>query len=67
MPIDTQSNDLWSWHIDMTADVAATDAAVRGRHFVYISPGPIHSNRGDRQWSLMVRDPDGHATMLESR
>lgn len=67
MPIDTQSNDLWSWHIDMDADVAAADAAVRGRHYGYVSPGPVHGGPGARPWSLLVRDPDGHAVMLESR
>jgi len=67
MPIDTQSNDLWNWHIDMDADVAAADAAVRGGHYGYVSPGPVHGDFGAHQWSLLVRDPDGHAAMLESR
>jgi catechol 2,3-dioxygenase-like lactoylglutathione lyase family enzyme len=66
-PIDTQSNDLWNWHVDMAADVEAGDAAVRRGHYAYISPGPIHWNHGDRQWALSLRDPDGHATFLDSR
>lgn len=66
MPIDTESNDLWSWHIDMDADVAAADAAVRGRHYGYVSPGPVPMGAGAPPGSLMVRDPDGHAALLES-
>lgn len=64
MPIDTQSNDLWSWHIDMTADVAAADAAIRMHHYAYVSPGPVETMSGGTQRSLMLRDPDGHATLL---
>ncbi len=66
VPVDTLSNDVWNWHVDMTADVQAVDAAVRRGHFAYISPGPLHGNPGDRQWMLTVRDPDGHATLFES-
>jgi len=66
MPIDTQANDLWSWHIDMAADVAAADGAIRSRHVAYVSAGPVNLGLGTPQWSLLVRDPDGHATLLES-
>lgn len=65
-PPDTQSNDLWSWHIDMSADVQAVDAAVRRGHYAYISPGPVHWSHGGRSWMLSVRDPEGHATIFES-
>jgi hypothetical protein len=64
MPLDTLSNDLWNWHIDLSADVQAVDGAVRRGHYAYISPGPIHWTRGDGTWVLSLRDPDGHATML---
>jgi catechol 2,3-dioxygenase-like lactoylglutathione lyase family enzyme len=67
MPIDTASNDLWSWHIDMAADVAAADSAVRSHHAAYVSPGPVSPVVGSPQRSLMLRDPDGHETLLESR
>lgn len=67
MPIDTQSNDLWSWHIDMRADVAAADRAIRAHHDAYVSPGPVDLGAGRGGFSLLVRDPDGHATLLESR
>jgi len=65
-PIDTQSNDLWNWHIDMSADAQTVDAGARRGHYAYISPGPIHWNHDGRQWVLSLRDPDGHATMFES-
>jgi len=67
MPIDTQSNDLWSWHIDMTGDVEAADGAIRAHHYGYVSPGPVNLGTSSPHYSLLVRDPDGHATMLESR
>jgi catechol 2,3-dioxygenase-like lactoylglutathione lyase family enzyme len=67
MPIDTRSNDLWSWHIDMDADVVAADAAIRSGHYGYVSPGPVQAGIDPHQWSLLVRDPDGHAAMLGSR
>jgi catechol 2,3-dioxygenase-like lactoylglutathione lyase family enzyme len=66
MPFDTQSNDLWNWHIDMQADVAQADAAVRRQHYHYVSPGAIHFTSERRQSSLMIRDPDGHETLLDS-
>jgi catechol 2,3-dioxygenase-like lactoylglutathione lyase family enzyme len=66
MPIDTQSNDVWNWHIDMQADVSQADTAVRRQHYRYVSPGPIRFTLGERASALMLRDPDGHATLLES-
>jgi catechol 2,3-dioxygenase-like lactoylglutathione lyase family enzyme len=66
-PGDTQSNDLWNWHIDMVADVASADTAVRAGHYAYVSPGPVHIGPDEHQWSMLLRDPDGHATLLESK
>jgi catechol 2,3-dioxygenase-like lactoylglutathione lyase family enzyme len=65
MPLDTQSNDLWSWHINMAADVTAADRAIRKGHVNYVSPGPVDVGTGGPRWSLLLRDPDGHATLLE--
>jgi catechol 2,3-dioxygenase-like lactoylglutathione lyase family enzyme len=64
MPLDTRANDLWSWHIDMRGDVAAADAAVRAHHHAYVSPGPVAFDTSPQQ-RLLVRDPDGHAVLLE--
>jgi catechol 2,3-dioxygenase-like lactoylglutathione lyase family enzyme len=66
MPVDTQSNDVWNWHIDMQAEVPQTDAAVRRQHYRYVSAGPIRFTSGERASALMLRDPDGHETLLES-
>ena len=66
-PPDTQSNDLWNWHIDMAADVAAADVAIRSHHYAYVSPGPVNLGTVHPQWALMLRDPDGHASLLEAR
>ena len=68
MPLDTQSNDLWNWHIDMRADVADVDAAVRRGHYRYVSPGPVlvRESEPHPQSALMIRDPDGHATLLDA-
>jgi catechol 2,3-dioxygenase-like lactoylglutathione lyase family enzyme len=64
MPVDTMSNDLWNWHINLQANVTAADQAVRQQHYAYVSPGPITLN-GQHQTGLMIRDPDGHAALLE--
>jgi hypothetical protein len=48
------------------ADVAAADGAIRQHHFAYVSPGPVTTDPARPQGALLVRDPDGHATLLES-
>jgi catechol 2,3-dioxygenase-like lactoylglutathione lyase family enzyme len=70
MPVDTLSTDIWNWHIDMRADVAQVDAAVRKQHYRDVSSGPIRLSPDSRQAlhlesGLMVRDPDGHASFIE--
>ena len=65
MPVDTRANDLWSWHVNLKADVDAADQAIRRRHFTYVSPGAVSITFGKRSTGLMVRDPDGHAVLLE--
>jgi catechol 2,3-dioxygenase-like lactoylglutathione lyase family enzyme len=65
MPADTQSNDLWNWHINLQADVMAADRAVRRGHYAYVSPGPvIMVSTSEPAAELMIRDPDGHAALL---
>jgi catechol 2,3-dioxygenase-like lactoylglutathione lyase family enzyme len=60
MPVDTQSNDLWHWQVNVTADVAGADRAVRDGHYAYVSPGPVLLG-GAHGSALLARDPDGHA------
>jgi catechol 2,3-dioxygenase-like lactoylglutathione lyase family enzyme len=67
MPVDTLASDLWSWHIDMQADVAAADQGIRLHHYAYVSPGPVRLGAGGREIGLLVRDPDGHAALLMQR
>ncbi|MGB8692683.1 MAG: VOC family protein [Steroidobacteraceae bacterium] len=64
MPVDTLANDLWSWHVTMQADVQRADAAVRAQHFSYVSPGPVQLDALTPLTGLLLRDPDGHATLL---
>lgn len=64
MPLDTQSNDDWHWQINFKADVAVADQRVRKAHDRYVSPGPVVF---DHTSALLIRDPDGHAAMLEQR
>jgi catechol 2,3-dioxygenase-like lactoylglutathione lyase family enzyme len=64
MPVDTQSNDLWHWHIVMGADVAAADASLRSNVSKYVSPGVVAEDKASPSRALMVRDPDGHALVL---
>jgi catechol 2,3-dioxygenase-like lactoylglutathione lyase family enzyme len=63
-PVDAASNDLVHAHIAMQIDnleqqVRALDAS----NALFISPG-IVTLKNDRQ-AAMVRDPDGHALLLE--
>ena len=64
MPVDTLSNDLWSWHVTMQADVQRADAAVCAQHYTYVSPGPVQLDAPRPLTGLLLRDPDGHATLL---
>lgn len=61
MPVDTHSNDDWHWQVNAIADVASADAGARHKHYQYISPGLVDLGHAT---GLLIRDPDGHATML---
>lgn len=61
MPPDTRSNDAWHWQINMQADVASADGAIRRGKYSYVSPGPVQI---DNHSELLIRDPDGHAARL---
>jgi catechol 2,3-dioxygenase-like lactoylglutathione lyase family enzyme len=66
MPGDTRANDLWHWQINAAGDVPAADAAIRVGRFSYVSAGPVLQGVAAVP-ALLVRDPDGHATLLSSR
>jgi len=65
MPRDTRANDLWHWHAWLRVDApGALEERLRGS--AWVSPGfvdlresPLGYDRG-----LLVRDPDGHASLL---
>jgi catechol 2,3-dioxygenase-like lactoylglutathione lyase family enzyme len=67
MPVDTLASDLWSWHINMQADIPAADQGIRQHHYSYVSPGPVKLGAGGKEVGLLVRDPDGHAALLLQR
>ena len=56
------ANDLWHWHINMSAENPADGALAATHTHTYISPGIVKF--GNRAAALFVRDPDGHAVML---
>jgi len=69
MPLDTASNDLWSWHVNLSGDANRADAVVRTGHYDYVSPGVIkviesNQSRVNMREMLLVRDPDGHAVSV---
>jgi len=64
MPVDTQANDLWHWHIVMDADVDRADQAIRMGRYGYVSPGLVRISTTKKDVGMLVRDPDGHAVEL---
>jgi catechol 2,3-dioxygenase-like lactoylglutathione lyase family enzyme len=71
MPLDTSANDLWHWQITFAhAELDAVDAAVKatsGRAGApsFVSPGLVTvAERGAPRRAMLLRDPDGHATLL---
>jgi catechol 2,3-dioxygenase-like lactoylglutathione lyase family enzyme len=65
MPIDTRTNDVWHWQVNFTADVDAIERDVRANHYRMISPG-IVTEDGRKTIGIMIADPDGHTSLLES-
>lgn len=68
MPADTRANDRWHWQVNVTAgDLDAGYAALRAGRRSIVSPVVV--TVADRMLGyrrgLLVRDPDGHALMLE--
>ena len=68
MPADTHATDLWHWQVNASApDLDAALGRLRAEHRTLISPRIVStaaSELGFRQ-GLLVRDPDGHALLLE--
>jgi catechol 2,3-dioxygenase-like lactoylglutathione lyase family enzyme len=60
MPADTHASDVWFWHINCLGDTQEIERRVRAHHYSMISPGVV-AEAG----ALMVRDPDGHANLVQ--
>lgn len=72
VPADTQANDGWHAQINMAVrDVNAPEQLARQGHFPQVSSGVIDlgsdSGAPVRTLSFMLRDPDGHASLLSQR
>jgi catechol 2,3-dioxygenase-like lactoylglutathione lyase family enzyme len=70
MPPDTKAGDLWFWHVNLaTGSADQAEAALRAGRDALVSPGVVALPEAELGFSrgLTVRDPDGHALMLEQR
>ena len=68
LPADTRANDLWHWQVNMrVADLAAGLEGLRAGNRVVVSPAVtvLPGAEGGFLSGLLVRDPDGHALLLE--
>jgi catechol 2,3-dioxygenase-like lactoylglutathione lyase family enzyme len=68
LPPDTRANDLWHWQVNVrAADVGAGLERLRADKRVVVSSGvtALPGAEGGFSSGLMVRDPDGHALLLE--
>jgi catechol 2,3-dioxygenase-like lactoylglutathione lyase family enzyme len=69
MPADSQTNDAWYAQINMTArDVGAVEQAARRGRYVQVSSEAVdlapQAESSSRQRNFLLRDPDGHASLL---
>lgn len=67
MPVDTKANDDWHWQINVdAADAGAGAAAIRRAHYTEVSNGVTSIDRSALGFAagFMIRDPDGHASLL---
>ena len=68
LPPDSRASDLWHWQVNVrAADVAAGLERLRAGKRVVVSPGvtALPGAEGGFPAGLLVRDPDGHALLLE--
>lgn len=67
-PSDTRPNDMWSWHIVMSArtDPAPLFTEARRAGGSPVSPGAFDADfpSADSAESVLVRDPDAHAVLV---
>lgn len=62
-PADSRANDLWHWQVRLRAEDAAAAAKRARAAGTWVSPGAV--DLPDATRAALVRDPDGHALLLE--
>ncbi len=72
MPGDSQVNDDWHTQINMIGrDLTAAERAARSGRYAQVSSNVIELTKSDERESaergFMLRDPDGHASLLMQR
>jgi catechol 2,3-dioxygenase-like lactoylglutathione lyase family enzyme len=66
MPADSQPNDEWYAQINMSVrDVRAVEQGARAGHYAQVSSSVIVLAPGSG--AFLVRDPDGHASLLRQK
>ncbi len=68
LPADTRANDLWHWQVNLQArDPVAGLARLRADKRLVVSSGVVALPGTELGFAsgLLVRDPDGHALLLE--
>lgn len=65
-PVDTKANDLWHWHVRLMPESALPAGGVLCDDARSVSPGAVDLPKPTLGFGrgFMVRDPDGHASLL---
>lgn len=70
MPSDTTATDLWHWQINVRSadvDLAWQRFGEDGTEVVSHSPTVLHDANAGFRRGLLIRDPDGHAMMVQQQ
>jgi catechol 2,3-dioxygenase-like lactoylglutathione lyase family enzyme len=65
-PLDSQSNDLWHWHVNMaTGDIKGLETRLREAGAAFVSPGVVEMPDDELHLgrALMAKSPEGHAIL----
>jgi catechol 2,3-dioxygenase-like lactoylglutathione lyase family enzyme len=67
-PADTRSNDLWYWQTTLyVSDIDAVYNKLQNGGYAFVSqhPATLQTKTGKSVRAFVVRDPDGHAMLIE--